>query len=104
MEMLDSTIFNCLIYKGYGGRVSERNHKPGKLPRPREPFIHCLVVRGLGRRRPGYVVRCVNPLWPRVAVPSSVLVTWWFLSLIYITISSLLPGGSWPRAVRRGGW
>lgn len=27
--MLSSTIFDCLIYKGYGQRVSERDHKPG---------------------------------------------------------------------------
>eukprot|EP01138_Halocafeteria_seosinensis_P005651 gb/GECG01005777.1/.p1 GENE.gb/GECG01005777.1/~~gb/GECG01005777.1/.p1 ORF type:complete len:359 (+),score=56.28 gb/GECG01005777.1/:1-1077(+) len=29
MQMLNSTIFNCLIYKGYGQRVSERDHVPG---------------------------------------------------------------------------
>lgn len=29
MNMLNSTIFDCLIYKGYGQRVSERDHKPG---------------------------------------------------------------------------
>ena len=29
MELLSSTIFDCLIYKGYGQRVSERDHKPG---------------------------------------------------------------------------
>jgi len=29
MNMLSSTIFDCLIYKGYGQRVSERDHKPG---------------------------------------------------------------------------
>lgn len=28
MQMLNSTIFNCLIYKGYGQRVSERDHLP----------------------------------------------------------------------------
>mmetsp|Transcript_4767 Transcript_4767/g.9558 ORF Transcript_4767/g.9558 Transcript_4767/m.9558 type:complete len:338 (-) Transcript_4767:51-1064(-) len=28
-DMLTSTIFDCLIYKGYGQRVSERDHKPG---------------------------------------------------------------------------
>lgn len=28
MEMLNSTIFDCLIYKGYGQRVSERDHFP----------------------------------------------------------------------------
>ena len=28
MEMLNSTIFDCLIYKGYGQRVSERDHLP----------------------------------------------------------------------------
>ena len=29
MEMLTSTIFDCLIYKGYGQRVAMRDHKPG---------------------------------------------------------------------------
>ena len=29
MDMLTSTIFNCLIYKGYGQRVAMRDHKPG---------------------------------------------------------------------------
>lgn len=29
MDMLSETIFNCLIYNGYGKRVSRRNHKPG---------------------------------------------------------------------------
>lgn len=29
MQLLSSTIFDCLIYKGYGQRVSERDHKPG---------------------------------------------------------------------------
>jgi len=28
MEMLNSTIFDCLIYKGYGQRVSQYDHKP----------------------------------------------------------------------------
>ena len=28
MQMLNSTIFDCLIYKGYGQRVSERDHLP----------------------------------------------------------------------------
>lgn len=28
MQMLNSTIFDCLIYKGYGQRVSERDHYP----------------------------------------------------------------------------
>ena len=28
-DMLTSTIFDCLIYKGYGQRVSERDHQPG---------------------------------------------------------------------------
>ena len=28
-DMLTSTIFDCLIYKGYGQRVSERDHRPG---------------------------------------------------------------------------
>eukprot|EP00968_Pinguiococcus_pyrenoidosus_P018262 scaffold1878_cov258-Pinguiococcus_pyrenoidosus.AAC.21 len=27
--MLTSTIFDCIIYKGYGQRVSERDHRPG---------------------------------------------------------------------------
>ena len=26
--MLSETIFNCLIYKGYGNRVSKHDHKP----------------------------------------------------------------------------
>jgi 3-hydroxyisobutyrate dehydrogenase-like beta-hydroxyacid dehydrogenase len=29
MTMLNSTIFDCLIYKGYGQRIAERDHKPG---------------------------------------------------------------------------
>lgn len=28
MKMLNSTIFDCLIYKGYGTRVAERDHYP----------------------------------------------------------------------------
>merc|ERR1719461_2345858 len=28
MQILNSTIFDCLIYKGYGQRVSERDHAP----------------------------------------------------------------------------
>lgn len=28
-DMLTSTIFDCLIYKGYGQRVAERDHLPG---------------------------------------------------------------------------
>ena len=29
MTMLSSSIFDCLIYKGYGQRVSTRDHRPG---------------------------------------------------------------------------
>jgi len=29
MNMLSSSIFDCLIYKGYGQRVSSRDHRPG---------------------------------------------------------------------------
>lgn len=29
MNMLSSSIFDCLIYKGYGHRVSARDHRPG---------------------------------------------------------------------------
>lgn len=29
MNLLSSTIFNCLIYQGYGQRVSKRDHRPG---------------------------------------------------------------------------
>jgi 3-hydroxyisobutyrate dehydrogenase-like beta-hydroxyacid dehydrogenase len=29
MNMLSGSIFDCLIYKGYGQRVSERDHRPG---------------------------------------------------------------------------
>ncbi len=29
MKMLSSSIFDCLIYRGYGQRVSERDHRPG---------------------------------------------------------------------------
>jgi len=29
MKLLSTTIFDCLIYKGYGERVSERDHRPG---------------------------------------------------------------------------
>jgi len=29
MSLLSSTIFDCLIYKGYGQRVSQRDHRPG---------------------------------------------------------------------------
>lgn len=28
-KILTSTIFDCIIYKGYGQRVSERDHRPG---------------------------------------------------------------------------
>ena len=28
--MLNSTIFDCLIYKGYGDRVAQRKHVPGE--------------------------------------------------------------------------
>lgn len=27
--MLGSTIFDCLIYKGYGERIAQRDHRPG---------------------------------------------------------------------------
>tara|TARA_B110001452_G_scaffold265882_1_gene271441 strand:- start:1747 stop:2688 length:942 start_codon:yes stop_codon:yes gene_type:complete len=30
MEMLNTTIFDCLIYKGYGNRVAQRSHVPGE--------------------------------------------------------------------------
>ena len=30
MSMLNSTIFDCLIYKGYGNRVAQRSHVPGE--------------------------------------------------------------------------
>lgn len=30
MTMLNSTIFDCLIYKGYGDRVAARSHVPGE--------------------------------------------------------------------------
>lgn len=29
MNILSSTIFDCLIYKGYGNRVAHRDHRPG---------------------------------------------------------------------------
>lgn len=29
MDLLSSTIFNCVIYKGYGQRVANRDHRPG---------------------------------------------------------------------------
>jgi 3-hydroxyisobutyrate dehydrogenase-like beta-hydroxyacid dehydrogenase len=29
IKLLSGTIFDCLIYKGYGQRVSERDHRPG---------------------------------------------------------------------------
>lgn len=29
MDMLSSTIFDCLIYRGYGERISRRDHRPG---------------------------------------------------------------------------
>ena len=29
LEMLTSTIFDCAIYKGYGGRIARRDHAPG---------------------------------------------------------------------------
>ena len=29
MEMLNSTIFDCLIYRGYGQRIAQRDHRPG---------------------------------------------------------------------------
>lgn len=33
-EMLTSTIFDCIIYKGYGQRVANRDHSPGTLSKP----------------------------------------------------------------------
>ena len=30
MTMLNSTIFDCLIYKGYGDRIARRSHVPGE--------------------------------------------------------------------------
>ena len=30
MDMLSSTIFDCLIYKGYGMRTAHRQHTPGQ--------------------------------------------------------------------------
>ena len=32
--MLTSTIFDCAIYKGYGGRIAARNHAPGGFALP----------------------------------------------------------------------
>lgn len=29
MDILSTSIFDCLIYKGYGQRVSQRDHRPG---------------------------------------------------------------------------
>jgi 3-hydroxyisobutyrate dehydrogenase-like beta-hydroxyacid dehydrogenase len=29
IKLLSSTIFDCLIYKGYGDRVANRDHRPG---------------------------------------------------------------------------
>ena len=29
MSMLTTTIFDCLIYRGYGDRVAQRSHVPG---------------------------------------------------------------------------
>lgn len=29
MSLLNTTIFDCLIYRGYGQRVSQRDHRPG---------------------------------------------------------------------------
>jgi 3-hydroxyisobutyrate dehydrogenase-like beta-hydroxyacid dehydrogenase len=29
MKLLSSSIFDCLIYRGYGQRVSQRDHRPG---------------------------------------------------------------------------
>jgi len=29
IQLLTDTIFNCLIYKGYGQRVAQRDHRPG---------------------------------------------------------------------------
>jgi len=40
MQMLNSTIFDCLIYKGYGQRVSERDHTP-------HPNAHFALELGL---------------------------------------------------------
>ena len=30
MTMLNTTIFDCLIFKGYGNRVAQRSHVPGE--------------------------------------------------------------------------
>jgi len=32
VQTLNQTLFDCLIYRGYGQRVSERDHKPGGFP------------------------------------------------------------------------
>lgn len=48
MQMLNSTIFDCLIYKGYGQRVSERDH----LPYPDAHFALELVREDQRRSRP----------------------------------------------------
>ena len=45
MTMLNTTIFDCLIFKGYGNRVAARSHVPGELclvypPRVTTPCNH----------------------------------------------------------------
>lgn len=57
MKMLNSTIFDCLIYKGYGQRVSERDH----LPYPDAHFALELV-------RNAQIHRRCSTQWTRVAL------------------------------------
>lgn len=52
MEMLHSTIFNCLIYKGYGQRVAERQHEPG------QPLVGPGFQLGLGAKDLDLVLGC----------------------------------------------
>jgi len=51
MRMLNSTIFDCLIYRGYGQRVSERDHVP-------YPDAHFALA--LGHKDLNLILECAN--------------------------------------------
>lgn len=51
MKMLNSTIFDCLIYKGYGQRVSERDHIPGGFSLQLGGKDVSLVLRDASKQR-----------------------------------------------------
>jgi len=50
MNLLNTTIFDCLIYKGYGQRVSQRDHRPGGFALELG-LKDVLLVQGAARRQ-----------------------------------------------------